>query len=79
VIRSLGIDGVRRLVVVNGHFENCWPAVEGVDLALRELRRDGITDMQKPAASYSAHQRRVMPADRCPFQRVRRLRLLSPG
>ena len=32
VIRSLGTDGVRRLVVVNGHFENCWPAVEGVDL-----------------------------------------------
>lgn len=46
VIRSLGHDGVRRLVVVNGHFENCWPAVEGVDLALRELRRDGIADMQ---------------------------------
>ena len=34
VIRSLGQDGVRRLVVVNGHFENCWPAVEGVDLGL---------------------------------------------
>jgi creatinine amidohydrolase len=42
VIRSLATDGARRIVVVNGHFENCWPAVEGVDLALRELRRDGI-------------------------------------
>jgi creatinine amidohydrolase len=37
---------VRRLVVVNGHFENSWPAVEGVDLGLRELKRDGIGDMQ---------------------------------
>lgn len=42
VIRGLGYQGVRRIVVVNGHFENCWPAVEGVDLGLRELRRDGI-------------------------------------
>ena len=46
VIRGLGHDGVRRLVLVNGHFENSWPAVEGLDLALCELRRDGITDMQ---------------------------------
>ena len=46
VIRGLGHDGVRRLVVVSGHFENIWPAVEGVDLGLRELRRDGIHDMQ---------------------------------
>ncbi len=45
VIRDLGLHGVRRVVVVNGHFENCWPAVEGVDLALRELRRDGVADM----------------------------------
>jgi creatinine amidohydrolase len=46
LIRSLGHDGVRRIVVVNGHFENAWPSVEGVDLGLRELRRDGIADMQ---------------------------------
>jgi creatinine amidohydrolase len=46
IIRDLGHHGVRRLVVVNGHFENSWPAVEGVDLGLRELRRDGIGDMQ---------------------------------
>ena len=52
VIRSLGTDGVRRLVVVNGHFENCWPAVEGVDLGLRELRRDGIPDMQVMRLEY---------------------------
>jgi creatinine amidohydrolase len=52
VIRSLGDDGVRRLVVLNGHFENSWPAVEGVDLGLRELRRDGIADMQLMRLEY---------------------------
>ncbi|MFC5068678.1 creatininase [Flaviflagellibacter deserti] len=52
VIRSLGHHGVRRLVVVNGHFENSWPAVEGVDLGLRELRRDGIADMQLMRLEY---------------------------
>lgn len=45
VIRDLGLHGVRRLAVVNGHFENMWPIIEGIDLALRELRRDGIADM----------------------------------
>jgi creatinine amidohydrolase len=52
VIRGLGHDGVRRLVLVNGHFENAWPAVEGLDLALRELRRDGITGMQVMRLEY---------------------------
>ncbi len=52
VIRALGRDGVRRLVVVNGHFENGWPAVEGVDLGLRELKRDGIADMQVMKLEY---------------------------
>ena len=45
IIRELGRHGVRRLVIVNGHFENAWPSVEGLDLGLRELRRDGISDM----------------------------------
>jgi creatinine amidohydrolase len=35
---------VRRLAVVNGHFENSWPVVEGVDLGVREIKRDGIND-----------------------------------
>ena len=34
VIRGLGRHGVRRIVVLNGHFENSWPSVEGVDLGL---------------------------------------------
>jgi creatinine amidohydrolase len=45
VVHDLALHGVRRLAVVNGHFENNWPVVEGVDLATREIRRDGITDM----------------------------------
>lgn len=45
VIRSLGHHGARRFVLVIGHFENTWPSVEGLDLGLRELRRDGITDV----------------------------------
>lgn len=52
VIRGLGYDGVRRLVVVSGHYENVWPGIEGVDLGLRELRRDGISDMQVMRLEY---------------------------
>ncbi|MGQ9371288.1 creatininase [Azospirillum sp. ST 5-10] len=52
VVRGLGHNGVRRLVLVNGHFENAWPAVEGLDLGLRELRRDGIPDMQAMRLEY---------------------------
>jgi creatinine amidohydrolase len=52
VSRGLGHNGVRRLVVLHGHFENAWPAVEGVDLGLRELRRDGIDDMQLMRLEY---------------------------
>jgi creatinine amidohydrolase len=44
VVRDLGLHGVRRLVVINGHFENTWPIVEGVDLGVRELKRDRIDD-----------------------------------
>lgn len=52
VICGLAHDGVRRLVVVNGHFENMWPAVEGVDLGLREARRDGFGDLQVMRLEY---------------------------
>jgi creatinine amidohydrolase len=52
IIRSLGVKGARRIIVVNGHFENSWPGAEGVDLALRELARDGITNMQMMRLEY---------------------------
>jgi creatinine amidohydrolase len=44
-IRDMGAHGARKFVLVNGHYENAWPVVEGLDLALRELRRDGIADV----------------------------------
>jgi creatinine amidohydrolase len=45
VIHDLGLHGVRRLAVINGHYENTPAIVEGIDLAQRELRRDGVADM----------------------------------
>jgi creatinine amidohydrolase len=45
VLHALGSHGIRRLVVAVGHFENVWPAIEGIDLALRELQRDGISNV----------------------------------
>jgi creatinine amidohydrolase len=52
VIRDLGAHGARRFVLVVGHFENSWPVVEGLDLALRELRRDGISDVTAMKLEY---------------------------
>jgi creatinine amidohydrolase len=36
-IREFARHGVRKLVVVNGHYENQWFLIEGIDLAMREL------------------------------------------
>jgi creatinine amidohydrolase len=44
IIREFGAHGARKFVILNGHFENSWPSVEGLDLGRRELRRDGIDD-----------------------------------
>ncbi len=40
VIRELARHGVRRIVVVDGHFENQWFVTEAIELAVRELRHD---------------------------------------
>jgi len=42
ILGALARHGARRLVVVNGHGENEAFLMEAIDLALRELRRDGI-------------------------------------
>lgn len=52
VIREFARHGVRRLCLVNGHYENSWFIIEGIDLALRELRWDGITGMKIVVLSY---------------------------
>jgi len=40
LIRELARHGVRRIVVVDGHFENQWFVTEAIELAVRELRHD---------------------------------------
>lgn len=52
VIKEFARHGVRRMCLVNGHFENSWFIIEGIDLALRELRWDGIDDMKIVVLSY---------------------------
>jgi creatinine amidohydrolase len=49
VVRDILVDlhrqRARRIVVVNGHYENVWPTIEGVELALDALgtARDDLT------------------------------------
>ncbi|MGE0147021.1 MAG: creatininase [Parvibaculaceae bacterium] len=40
IITELHRHGARRLAVVNGHYENVWPSVEGIELALDHIGRD---------------------------------------
>jgi creatinine amidohydrolase len=44
--------GVRRIVLLNGHYENSWFIVEAIDLALKEIRWDGISDVKIVVLSY---------------------------
>ena len=46
VILELARHGVRQVVVMDGHYENTMFITEGIDLALRALRYDRITDMK---------------------------------
>ena len=52
VIKEFARHGSRQFAIVNGHYENSWFITEAVDLALRELRWDGITDMKIVVLSY---------------------------
>ena len=52
VIKEFVRHGVRKLAIMNGHYENSWFIVEGVDIALRELRWDGIKDVKIVVLSY---------------------------
>lgn len=52
VLKELARHGVRKVVLVNGHYENSAFITEGVDLALRELRWDGIRDFRSIILSY---------------------------
>jgi len=52
IIKELARHGSRKIVMMNGHYENSMFIVEGIDLAIRELRWDGITDMNVMILSY---------------------------
>ena len=45
VIRDLYRQNVRRIVVVNGHYENIGPSIEGIELALDAIGRDRASDL----------------------------------
>jgi creatinine amidohydrolase len=46
VVRELARHGVKKLVLVDGHYENQWFLIEGIDLALREVGASGIRIMR---------------------------------
>lgn len=45
IIVELHRQSVRRIVLVNGHFENIWPAVEGIELALDGIGRSQLAGL----------------------------------
>ena len=52
VTRNLAEDGIKKIVYMNGHYENYQFIFEGVDLALRDLRMEGINDVKVMLMSY---------------------------
>lgn len=46
VLCEFARHGARKVVVVNGHYENSMFETEGIDLAIRDLALAGITDMR---------------------------------
>ena len=52
VIKEFARHGVRRMAMMVGHYENTYFTIEGIDLALRELRADGIRDIKIVRADY---------------------------
>lgn len=45
IINELARHGIRQVVIFDGHMENQWFIVEAIDLALRDQRREGVTDL----------------------------------
>ncbi len=52
ILKEFARHGVRNVVMVNGHFENSMFITEGVDLAIRELKWEGIRDFSVVVLSY---------------------------
>ena len=49
IVRDLICDlfrqNVRHIVTVNGHYENLWPSIEGIELALDTIGRENARDL----------------------------------
>jgi creatinine amidohydrolase len=52
VINEFARHGIRKLVLFDGHMENQWFIVEAIDLALRDQRREGVTDLKVVKLGY---------------------------
>ena len=52
VIKEFARHGARRIVMMNGHYENSMFVVEGIDLAIRELGWAGVDDINVMILSY---------------------------
>jgi creatinine amidohydrolase len=46
LVREFARHGLRRIALMDAHYENTMFLIEGVDLALRDLRAQGIGDMK---------------------------------
>lgn len=46
IIKEFARHGVRRMAIMDSHYENEMFLIEGIDLALRELRAGGVDDMK---------------------------------
>lgn len=46
ILTELFRHGARRIVIVNGHYENTWPMVEAIELALDHIGRDRLGDLK---------------------------------
>lgn len=52
IVQSLAAHGVRKICLLNSHFENQWFIIEGVQDALATLEATGIADMKIACMSY---------------------------
>ena len=52
VLRELARHGARRVLLLNGHFENVYFLLEGADLAIRDLRTIGIDNFRVITLTY---------------------------
>jgi creatinine amidohydrolase len=46
IVNELARHGVRKVVLFDGHMENQWFLTEAADLALRDQRAEGVTDLK---------------------------------